>query len=199
MKRLTIMLLITLFSMFCCCEGQRYHHLPLHQKKQKKAEFEGTVEGTWIEIRKACSSNLLWEGKITGIGSEYTSKFKVGDYIMVMTPNHGAGTFSIKHWIDKKGKTFDAIYSNKVLHHLTDDELKTSIKRQSDILNDGGIICHSFWKGEDHKYFENMYVNYHTNKEIETLFSVNFEILTMENYQEFEENDSIFFIGRKIY
>lgn len=96
-------------------------------------------------------------------------------------------------------KTFDAIYSNKVLHHLTDDELKTSIKRQSDILNDGGIICHSFWKGEDHKYFENMYVNYHTNKEIETLFSVNFEILTMENYQEFEENDSIFFIGRKIY
>ena len=39
---------------------------------------------------------------------------------------------------------FDGIYSNKVLHHLTDEELSRSIKRQQVLVNDGGIICHSF-------------------------------------------------------
>ena len=44
----------------------------------------------------------------------------------------------------KTGKKFDGIYSNKVLHHLTDIELTESIKRQYKILNSNGIICHSF-------------------------------------------------------
>ena len=39
---------------------------------------------------------------------------------------------------------FDSIYSNKVLHHLKDNELLDSIKRQYEILKPNGIICHSF-------------------------------------------------------
>lgn len=45
-------------------------------------------------------------------------------------------------------ESFDGIYSNKVLHHLTDEQLQSSIKRQHDLLASGGIICHTFWVGE---------------------------------------------------
>ena len=43
---------------------------------------------------------------------------------------------------------FDAIYSNKVLHHLSDSELEQSVDRQANVLVDGGLVLHSFWYGE---------------------------------------------------
>ena len=36
-------------------------------------------------------------------------------------------------------KKFDVIYSNKVLQHLSDEELRKSILRQADLLNFNGI------------------------------------------------------------
>ena len=36
-----------------------------------------------------------------------------------------------------------------MLQNLTNDALQLSIKKQSSILNNGGIVCHSFWKGEE--------------------------------------------------
>lgn len=92
---------------------------------------------------------------------------------------------------------FEGIYSNKVLHHLSDEALQTSIKRQYDILNDGGIICHSFWKGEGDELFKGMYVNYHTEEDLEKAFTDHFEILTLEPYMEFEAGDSLLIIARK--
>lgn len=57
-------------------------------------------------------------------------------------------------------KTFEGIYSNKVWHHLMDNELADSIKRQSEVKNTNGIICHSFWKGKNFEIFKGLYVNY---------------------------------------
>lgn len=94
-------------------------------------------------------------------------------------------------------KMFDGIYSNKVLHHLTDDELIESIKRQSEILNINGIVCHSFWKGKGFEIFKGLYVNYHNEEEISDFFEDYFNILSISVYQEFEEGDSILLIGRK--
>ena len=96
--------------------------------------------------------------------------------------------------IDKK---FDGIYSNKVLHHLKDNELIDSIKRQFEILNSGGIICHSFWKGEGSEIFKGLFVNYHDVANLQEIFKEYFEILSIENYKEFEEGDSLLLIGRK--
>ena len=93
--------------------------------------------------------------------------------------------------------SFDSIYSNKVLHHLSDEQLKNSFNRQYKLLNSAGIICHSFWKGKGDEEFKGMYVNYHSKKEIEKLITPNFEILILEEYKEFEEGDSLFLIGRK--
>ena len=94
-------------------------------------------------------------------------------------------------------KTFDCIYSNKVLHHLEDEELQASIKRQYDILNKEGMICHSFWKGEGSEIYNGLFVNYHTEEHLRSLFKDYFKILLMEEYKEFEDNDSILLLGKK--
>ncbi|GJM27705.1 MAG: hypothetical protein DHS20C17_03400 [Cyclobacteriaceae bacterium] len=92
---------------------------------------------------------------------------------------------------------FDGIYSNKVLHHLTDKELIDSIKRQYDILNSDGIICHSFWKGEGSEIFKGLFVNYHLEHPLKEFFKGYFKILLLENYAEFEDSDSLLLIGKK--
>lgn len=97
----------------------------------------------------------------------------------------------------KTNKKFDAIYSNKVMHHLKDDELKDSIKKQHEILNSDGIICHSFWKGEGSEIFKGLFVNYHSEKILKELFQIHFEILSIKEYKEFEADDSILIIAKK--
>lgn len=97
----------------------------------------------------------------------------------------------------KTEKRFDGIYSNKVLHHLKDDELITSIKRQYERLNPEGIVCHSFWKGKGSEVFKGLFVNYHNSSNLRDNFENYFEILSIEEYKEFEDNDSFLVIGKK--
>jgi len=92
---------------------------------------------------------------------------------------------------------FDGIYSNKVMHHLKDGELVDSVIRQSEILNANGIICHSFWKGKDSEIFKGLFVNYHDEVSLKAIFKEYFEILSIESYKEFENEDSLLIIARK--
>lgn len=96
----------------------------------------------------------------------------------------------------KTNTHFDGIYSNKVLHHLTDEALQASIKRQHEILTTGGIVCHSFWKGEGTENFKGMFVNYHSEKDLKIDFEDYFSIVSIDTYQEFEANDSILLIAK---
>lgn len=99
----------------------------------------------------------------------------------------------------KTGEKFDGIYSNKVLHHLKDQELTDSILRQYEVLNPSGIICHSFWAGDGSEVFKGLFVNYHTKDSLQRAFEKYFEILLIESYAEFEDGDSLLLIGRKNY
>ncbi len=94
-------------------------------------------------------------------------------------------------------ETFNGIYSNKVLQHLNDEELKSSIIRQATILEPGGIICHSFWKGKGDEIFKGMLVNYQDEATLSNLFSEHFEMLLIQTYKEFEDGDSILLIAKK--
>ena len=93
--------------------------------------------------------------------------------------------------------SFDGIYSNKVLQHLTDEELKSSIENQYRLVNNDGIICHSFWNGEGCETIGGIIHNYHTSEALMELFSRKFKILSIEVYKEMEADDSIFLIAQK--
>ena len=122
------------------------------------------------------------------------------DFLRHLISTNPSGRFleldAITLKIDEK---FEGLYSNKVMHHLKDNELIDSITRQLDILNPDGIICHSFWQGEGSEIFKGLFVNYHTKKALREFFESYFEILLIESYAEFEEADSILLIGKKKY
>lgn len=92
---------------------------------------------------------------------------------------------------------YDGIYSNKVLQHLTNEELEKTILRQTELLNNNGIVCHSFWKGEGEEIFKGLLVNYQTEKTLNKLFEKYFDILLIEEYSEFEDNDSLLLIAKR--
>jgi cyclopropane fatty-acyl-phospholipid synthase-like methyltransferase len=129
--------------------------------------------------------------KVTG--SDFSREFL--DHLETGNPN---GEFieldAVTLFTDKK---FDGIYSNKVLHHLKDSEIAKSVKRQYDILNSRGIVCHSFWKGTGNEHFKGLFVNYHMESDLEKLFHEFFQILLLETYTEFEDGDSILLIAKR--
>jgi len=92
---------------------------------------------------------------------------------------------------------FDGVFSNKVLHHLEDKELIASINRQSEILEEEGIICHSFWLGKGSEFFKGIFVKYHEEDELKHLFTKHFDIISIDKYAEFEDSDSILILARK--
>ena len=91
-------------------------------------------------------------------------------------------------------RTFDCIYSNKVLHHLSTKKLKQSIKKQKDLLNNNGILFHSFWQGDKDETYKGLRFVYYTKNELINYFSEDFEIIEVETYKEMEENDSVYII-----
>lgn len=127
------------------------------------------------------------------VGSDYSTEFLsrlISDHPKDEFLNLDAITLTTN-------KKFDGIYSNKVLQHLTDEELRKSIKRQAAILPSHGIICHSFWEGEGDEIFKGLLVNYQSEKSLSNLFETHFDILLLEAYKEFEVGDSLLLIGKK--
>ena len=89
-------------------------------------------------------------------------------------------------------RTFDCIYSNKVLHHITREDLKKSFQRQKEILNPNGIAFHSFWRGDsDENYDGLLFTNYQIDG-LKEIIGDTFDILAMNIYTEMEKDDSIY-------
>ena len=94
-------------------------------------------------------------------------------------------------------RMFDCIYSNKVLHHLTRENLAKSIQRQSEMINTNGIAFHSFWKGdEDENYDGLLFIRYQID-ELKKIIGNSFDILEINIYTEMEKDDSIYVVLRK--
>jgi len=94
-------------------------------------------------------------------------------------------------------KKYQGIYSNKVLMHLTREDLKKSIKRQAEILESRGIICHSFWFGDTEENYDGLlFVNY-TTEQLQDLFQEFFDVIKIEMYQEMDPDDSLYIIAKK--
>ena len=93
--------------------------------------------------------------------------------------------------------TFDCIYSNKVLHHLTKIELQESLRRQKDLLTPKGLIFHSFWEGDRTEEMDGLRFIYYRKDVLADIFEEYYDLLEIETYTEMEENDSIYVVAMK--
>lgn len=91
-------------------------------------------------------------------------------------------------------RKFDCIYSNKVLMHLTREELTESFRRQAEMLNPGGILLHSFWHGDTEEEFNGLRFVYYTRETLTKTLDGMFEIIEFERYAEMEADDSFYVI-----
>ncbi len=94
-------------------------------------------------------------------------------------------------------KTFDGIYSNKVLYHLSRDELKQSFIKQSALLNVGGIALHSFWYGDEESGQDGLRFVYYTEATLKAHIHDAFEVVDIQRYTEMETDDSLYVVLRK--
>lgn len=94
-------------------------------------------------------------------------------------------------------KKFDCIYSNKVLQHLTREELSNSILRQKEVLNDEGILFHTFWRGNSEEIYDGLRFVYYEKEELINIFKKYFNIIEINYYCEEKEKDSIYIILKK--
>lgn len=144
----------------------------------------GMGPGTDLEI-------LSQDYKVTG--SDYSPEF----IRMYREKNPEADLVELNAITLEIERKFDGIYSNKVLHHLTDDELIQSLKKQSHLLNPKGIVCHSFWRGEYEGEMQGLFFKYHTINQLENLFDDCFTVLEAMKYTEMEEDDSVLIIAKR--
>lgn len=95
------------------------------------------------------------------------------------------------------GRKFDCIFSNKVLHHLNPDELRRSLQRQHLLLNDGGYVMHSFWKGEGSDEMSGLMSFYQSEERLISSFSGLYDIISIMTYDELDIGDSVYVIAQR--
>ena len=93
-------------------------------------------------------------------------------------------------------RTFDCVYSNKVLHHLSDDELAESFRNQARALNPGGLIMHSFWYGSGEEFHGDMRAVSRDEENVMGFLAPRFDVMEMARYKEFEDGDSLSVLAR---
>jgi cyclopropane fatty-acyl-phospholipid synthase-like methyltransferase len=94
-------------------------------------------------------------------------------------------------------RTFEAVFSNKVLHHLDRKDLRKSFQRQYEILEPEGIAAHTFWFGDKIIEVKGMTFYYYTEETIRPLIDDLFEVVFWKNYMEMDTDDSILLIMKK--
>jgi len=95
-------------------------------------------------------------------------------------------------------RRFDAIYSNKVLHHFTPDELRQSLAAQAGVLWQRGIALHSFWYGSGEEIHHGLRFTFHTESSMREAVGEEFTIVEMEKYAEVKEDDSLSVVLRRL-
>jgi len=94
-------------------------------------------------------------------------------------------------------QTFDYIYSNKVLIHLSNDALKTSFKNQAARLNDNGMVFHTFFWGHDEEHHHGLFFNQHTPETVIEAAKNWFTPVCSVRYTEIEPDDSFYIVLKK--
>jgi SAM-dependent methyltransferase len=91
---------------------------------------------------------------------------------------------------------FDAIYSNKVMHHLSKQDAARSLTAQHRVLSPGGIALHSLWFGDELDEHHGLLFQQYTATSFAELLDEQFEVLESKCYAEMDEDDSLYVVLR---
>ena len=94
-------------------------------------------------------------------------------------------------------RSFDCVYSNKVLHHLSKSDLRRSFTRQQELLTGGGLLMHSFWYGDKEEEYQELRFVYYTEDALLSAIGAGFRVVAMDRYKEIEDGDSFYILMRK--
>jgi cyclopropane fatty-acyl-phospholipid synthase-like methyltransferase len=86
-------------------------------------------------------------------------------------------------------KPFDAIFSNKLMQHLSADEFRSSLERQRQVVKPGGIVAHTFWFNRAGNLADE-------DACPARVITRHFEIIEVMYYDAFLEHDSLMIIAR---
>ncbi len=90
---------------------------------------------------------------------------------------------------------FDCIFSNKVMQHLSDEEMCRSMQRQAQMIRPGGIVAHTFWVNTSAR--QKMHSTAaHAHARLIRIVSMYFDVKEIVQYCVFAPNDSILVIAR---
>ncbi len=93
--------------------------------------------------------------------------------------------------------TFDVIYSNKVLQHLTRDDLAISLRRQADLLVPGGLALHGLWAGEGEENHAGLLFVHYTRETFTPLIPDTLTLVDGVSYEEMEPEDSLMVVLKR--
>jgi ubiquinone/menaquinone biosynthesis C-methylase UbiE len=151
------------------------------------------VHSTLLELGSGAGLDIVHlKNSYTVTGSDLSDEF-----LKVCKEKHPDIPFlklnALKLEVDEK---FNCIFSNKVLHHLTEEELKESLQQQASILSPSGLIAHSFWLGKKNQEMNDLLFTYYIKEQLLSIISKTFEVSSSLVYEEIEEGDSLLVIAR---
>ena len=135
----------------------------------------------------------LLEEKYQVTGSDLSQVF----LDMYREKNPGADLLHLDAVNLETDRRFDCIYSNKVFHYLSPDDMKLSLARQFEVLNPGGLLCHTLWYGDKEIEVKGMIFYYYTAERIMALVNGKFDLVLAQNYREMDTDDSLLLILRR--
>lgn len=154
------------------------------------------VVSTVLELGMGPGKDLeLLQQDYSVTGSDYSQEFL--DVYKKKNKNTNIELLVIDARVLDINQKFDCIYSNKVLYHLTEKELVESLNKQRELLNENGLLFHSFWKGNKKEKQHGLTFVYYTEEKLRSMVDDIYEILEIETYKEMEKDDSLYIILRK--
>lgn len=151
------------------------------------------LNSTILELGSGPGNDIdFFKTKYLVVGSDLSDEF------LIRCKKRYIGTPFIK--LDavsiKTNERYDCIFSNKVLHHLTLNELEQSLRRQQEVIAPNGLFAHTFWLGDKEFTMEGMLFLFHNREHLVKLISKYFSIIELYDYKEFEDGDSIFILAK---
>ena len=147
---------------------------------------------TLLELGSGCGSDLPWLANRYRVTASDICEDVIASYQNnnPYTPILRLDALTIE-LVDQ----FDCIFSNKVMQHLSDEEMCRSMQRQAQVVRPGGVVAHTFWVNTSIRQAQAPHTN-HSHAQLIRVVSMHFEIMEVAQYSSSTPFDSLLVITR---